>query len=102
MQPESTVDGADYVGSDQWFRDQDEQQKRAIEGVPLSGPLAVNFAPQQRSHRFQPTPGSLEWQRIADERRRYQVMLNGRRPTAEERAEHESNLKTIREAHQAV
>jgi 'Cold-shock' DNA-binding domain len=32
-QPESQVDGTGYVGSAEWFRDQDDQQKRGVQGA---------------------------------------------------------------------
>jgi hypothetical protein len=101
MQPESEVDAEGYIGSTEWFTDQDEQQKRAVEGRTPTGPLATGIFSAPRKFAFRPQPGSLEWQRIEDENFRYRALLNGRRPTAEEREEHENNLKTIREAHHA-
>jgi hypothetical protein len=104
-QPESTVDGSGYVGSETWFRDTDEMQKRAAAegGQPLSGPLALNFSsPRKSRYRDEPQPGCLEHIELEAERSRYRSLLSGRDPTPEEQTEHEANLKTIREAHHAV
>ena len=60
-QPESTVDGSDYVGSEAWLADLDEQQKRAVAtGSTMTGPLALTpprplpYVPEP------PQPGSAE------------------------------------------
>ena len=102
MQPESTVSGEGYVGSEQWALDLDTEQKRAVVGSSPSGPLATGFVAAPRQFAYRPQRGSLEWQRVEDENMRYRRLLNGRRASPEEREEHENNLKTIREAHDAV
>ena len=99
-QPESTVDGSHYVGSEGWFRDQDEQQKRAVAGAPGTGPLALTPTVRPvRRRRDEPQPGCAEWFELEREKARFAGRLNGRDATAAEAAEHENNLKTIREKH---
>jgi hypothetical protein len=106
MQPESTADAGGYIGSSEWFSDLDSATKAMLhreEGSPLTGPLAIRPASARRSRRYaEPRPGNLEWLELEAEHRRYAALLCGRDPEPGEQAEHESNLKTIREAHHAV
>jgi hypothetical protein len=100
--PESEVDDTGYVGSEQWFRDRDTAQKSAVDGASLTGPLRVSFSPTPQAYRFDPQPGSLEWQRLEDERRRYQVEINGAVPTPEQAAEHQRRTAEIRKENALV
>jgi hypothetical protein len=102
MQPESTVDGSDYLGSSEWLADVNEQTKRALieNGQIGSGPLASGFTPRTISRqREDPQPGNAEWCAIEREKMRFQALLNGRDPLAPELADHESRLAAIREQH---
>jgi hypothetical protein len=46
-----------------------------------------------------PQPGNAEWQAIERENLRHRSLLSGRDPTEAEAAEHQANIKAIREAH---
>ena len=60
-QPESTVDGSDYVGSGAWLADLDEQQKRAVAtGSTMTGPLALTPPRPLRYVPEPPQPGSAD------------------------------------------
>jgi hypothetical protein len=73
------------------------------QGMPMTGPLAMNLPPARKFHYVDPPqPGNLEHFQTEAEESRFRALLSGRDPTPDEQATHESNLKTIREAHDAV
>jgi len=105
MQPESEACAGDYIGSSEWFADQDTQQKAALiaAGQVGSGPLAPGFAPRPLSRRRDdPQPGNAEHIELEREKARFAGMLNGRDATDAEAAEHENHLRAIRDAHHAM
>jgi hypothetical protein len=100
-QPESTVDGAGYVGSEELFRDTDEWQKReaATPSRPMTGPFGLTIPPPRPSRRYVDPPqrGNAEWFAVEAEKSRFATLLLGRDPTEAEEAEHQANIKAIRE-----